>query len=59
MADIYVTVEGTQIRISALAGWKKTEFVDTYTGVLMDVEAAWKKVEKYTKKKPVVEEDSE
>ena len=58
MADEFVTVEGTDIRISSLAGWKKAQFVDTYTGILMDVEAAWKKVEKYTKRKPK-EEDSE
>ncbi len=60
MANEFVRVENTDIRISALAGWKKSEFVKTYTGVLMDVEAAWKIVEKYAKRKPVIEdEDSE
>ena len=60
MEGEFVRVEGTDFRKSALAGIKKAEFVDTYTGVLMDVDKAWKQVEKYARKKPVeVDTDSE
>jgi len=56
MESEFVKIENTDIRISSLAGWKKSEFINIYTGILMDVESAWKKVEKYTKRKPKVEE---
>lgn len=59
MADEFVRVERTDIRISTLAGTKKADFVDTYTGVLMDVQKAWKQVEKYARKKPVSDDDKE
>lgn len=58
MSD-FVNIEGTEFRISALAGMKKSDFMDTYTGVIMDVKKAWKQVEKYAKKKPVVKEETD
>ena len=57
MDSDFVRVEGTDFRKSALAGMKKAQFVEIYTGVLMDVDKAWKQVEKYARKKPVVVED--
>jgi len=52
-------IEGTEFRISALAGVSKSDFFDSYTGVIMDVKKAWKQAEKYTKKKPVESAESE
>ena len=58
MSD-FVTIEGNEFRISSLAGMKKSDFVDTYTGVIMDVQKTWKQVEKYARKKPSVKDDKE
>ncbi len=58
MSD-FVKVENTQFRISTLAGMKKADFVKTYTGLIMDVQKAWKEVEKYARKKPATKEESE
>ncbi len=52
-------IEGTEFRISTLAGMKKADFVKTYTGLIMDVQRAWKQAEKYARKKPIVKEESE
>jgi len=59
MNSDYVMIEGTEFRISALAGVSKSDFFDSYTGVIMDVKKAWKQAEKYTKKKPVESAESE
>jgi hypothetical protein len=58
MSD-FVIIEGNEFRISALAGMKKAEFVEAYTGVVMDVQKTWKGVEKYAKRKPVSVDESE
>ena len=58
MSD-FVKVESTKFRISTLAGVKKADFVKTYTGLLMDVQGAWKQVEKYARKKSAVQDESE
>jgi hypothetical protein len=51
MSD-FVMIEGNEFRISSLAEMTKDDFVDTYTGVIMDVKKAWKEASKYAKKKP-------
>jgi len=58
MSD-FVRIEGVEFRISSLAGMKKSDFVETYTGVIMDVQKTWKQVEKYARKKPVIEDSKE
>jgi len=58
MSD-FIMVEGTEFRISTLAGMKKADFVNTYTGLILDVNKAWMQVEKYARKKPNVKDESE
>lgn len=58
MSD-FVKAEGTQFRISTLAGVKKDDFIKTYTGIIVDVNKAWEQVKVHARKKPAVEKDSE